>query len=241
MLLSPIFDIIKYAYNRRDKLLEKERNYNNIMARVGKKTKTKFKLCKELVLLIVVLVAMITTTIVLNIPSESKSTYEEINSAITAYNSANSTSYSTIGEDHVFKNASYTDVTKEINQSQSGTDENVKYVYVLYGTLDSATVLEFLSYINTEAQQREKKKVLFYSSSTVDNQEDKDDADFISDIEKKQEELNKSLGDLVDPIDLLKTPAFYVYKNGSLVFNSTTMDDDASYNWYLMIRKAFSL
>lgn len=211
------------------------------MARVGKKAKAKFKICKELIILIVVLVGMIVTTICLSIPSQATTTYEELNGAISNYNSANSTSYGTLGEDHVYKISSFNDVTGAISSSKSGTAEDAKYVYVLYGSLSNATVLEFLSIINTEAQNREVSTVYYYSSSFVDDQVDKDDSEFVATLESNEQKLNATVTPGVDEIDLLVTPAFYVYKNGSLIFNSNTMDEESTYNWYLMVQHAFKL
>lgn len=208
------------------------------MARVGKKSKTKFKICKELVILVVVLIAMIVTTICLSIPSSSSKLLEEYNNAITAYNSANSTSYATLEEDNVFKKASLNQVADAINDSK-GTEEEPKYAYVLYGTLEKAKILEFLSVMNTEAKNREVDTVLFYSSEKVDNQEDKDDESFLAEIQNDEEVFNSSVLAEIDEVDLLVSPAFFVYKNGELVFNSTSGED--TYNWYIMINKAFSL
>ncbi len=76
------------------------------MARTGRRTKTKFVIRKELIILILVIVAMIVTTICLSIPSAAEKRLEEFNTAITEYNTANSTSYSTLGEDSVIRKAS---------------------------------------------------------------------------------------------------------------------------------------
>ncbi len=207
------------------------------MARVGRKNKTKFVLCKELVILIVVLVAMIVTTICLSIPSKAEKELEEFNTAINTYNSANSTSYGLLGDDHVFKKADLSDVEKAIADS-NGTEEAPKYVYVLYGSLENSTVLEFLSLIDTEAKNRERDRVYFYSSSKVDNQEDKEDESFLAELENDEKVFKENEN---NEVDLLKTPAFYVYKNGELVLSSISYDENALYNWHLMINHAFAL
>ena len=119
------------------------------MARTGRKSTVKFKLIKELVILVAVIVAMIVTTIVLSIPSESEKVLEEINTAITTYNSTNSTSYSTLGEDYVYKKAELKDLKKAIANTEDGTAEDAEYVYVLYGSLNQSTVLQYLATINT--------------------------------------------------------------------------------------------
>lgn len=215
------------------------------MARVGKKNKTKFKLHKELVFLLSAIVIMIAVTIILSIPSESKKTYDEINNAIYAYNATASTSYSTIDEDHVFKKANLGDIKSAIKKSGNGTEEDAKYVYVLYGSLNSAVILQYLSVIDNEAERREVSTVYWYSSEKVEKQEDLEDTKFVSEIEADQEVFNGESEDLVtvgvDPVDLLEYPALLVYKNGKLVFNSNTVEEDGSYNgWDIIISHAFA-
>lgn len=215
------------------------------MARVGKKSNVKFKLHKELIFLLVAIVAMIVTTIVLAIPSESKTTYDELNNAILAYNSTNSTSYATIEEDHVFDKAELKDIKKAIEKTEDGTEESAEYVYVLYGSLNQATILQYLSVINTEAKQRERDVVYLYSSEKVETQEDLEEEKFVAALEKDEQVFNGSNNELVatgvDAVDLTVYPTLLVYKNGELIFNSTTVVEDGSYNWNLLIVHAFSL
>ena len=66
------------------------------MASKSKKNRVKFKWTKELLFLIGALLVMIVVTIVLAIPSRAEKQLDEINTAITEYNTANSTSYYTI-------------------------------------------------------------------------------------------------------------------------------------------------
>ncbi len=209
------------------------------MAKAGRRNKTKFILRKELIILVLVLIAMIVTTVCLSIPSATEKRLEEFNTAITEYNTANSTSYSTLGEDSVIRKASLKQVTKAIEDSK-GTEEEPKYTYILYGSLTNATICQYLSAIDTEAQNREVKVVYLYSSEKVDKQEDKDDADFLNEIDQDEKVFNSDVLEGIDAVDLLKTPALYVYKNGELIFNSVTVEEDGSYNWELIINKAFS-
>lgn len=210
------------------------------MARSVRKNKTKFIIRKELIILILVLVAMIVTTVCLSIPSAAEKRLEEFNTAITEYNSLNSTSYATLTEDHVIRKASLKKISSEISADANGMEENPKYTYVLYGSLSNSVILQYLSVIDTEAQRREVKVVYLYSSEKVDKQEDKDDVEFLADLEKDEDVFNADVLEGVDEVDLLKAPALYVYRNSELVFNSTTLEDDGSYNWELIINKAFS-
>lgn len=210
------------------------------MARSGRRNKTKFVLRKELIILVLVLVAMIVTTICLTIPTAGEKRLEEFNNAITEYNTANNTSYSTLTEDSVIRKASLKKLRSEITDDSKGTEDNPRYTYVLYGSLEDATIIQYLSAIDKEAQQREVKVVYLYSSEKVDKQEDKDDTEFLADLEKDEDVFNADVLEGVDEVDLLKTPALYVYRNGELVFNSTSLEEDGSYNWELIINKAFS-
>ncbi|MDE6241628.1 MAG: hypothetical protein K2M08_04295 [Anaeroplasmataceae bacterium] len=213
------------------------------MARSVRRNKTQFVLRKELIILILVLVAMIVTTVCLSIPSASEKRLEEFNSAITEYNSANGTSWGTLDEDSVIRKASLKKLSSEITADAKGTEEEPKYTYVLYGSLSDSVIIQYLSTIDKEAQQREVKVVYLYSSEKVDKQEDKEDVEFLADLEKDEAVFNADVLEGVDEVDLLKTPALYVYRNGELVFNSTTIEDDASYSsngWELIINVAFS-
>ncbi len=210
------------------------------MARSIRKNKTKFVLRKELIILVAVLVAMIVTTICLSIPSQQEKRLEEFNNAITAYNNANSTSYTTLDDDSVIYKTSLKKLDTAIKNTSDGTAENPEFVYVIYGSLTNSTICQYLSSIDIEAQQREVEKVYLYTSEKVDNQEDKDDAEFIAELENDEKVFNSKVLDGIEKVDLLNTPALYVFKNGELVFNSFTLEDDGSYNWELIINKAFS-
>ncbi len=84
------------------------------------------------------------------------------------------------------------------------------------------------------------KTVYIYFSDKVDRQEDKEDTDFLNDLEQDEKIFNSDILEGIEEVDLLKTPALYVYKNGELVFNSVTIEEDGSYSWDLIINKAFS-
>ena len=120
-----------------------------------------------------------------------------------------------------------------------------EYVYVLYGSLNSATILQYLSTIDNEAKQREVSKVYWYNSSKVEEQEDLSDSEFLAGLENDQKVFNGSNDSLVaagvEAVDLLDCPALFVYKDGQLVFNSVTVVEDGSYNWEIIISRAFSL
>lgn len=209
------------------------------MAKVGFRNKTKFKLCKELVILVCLLVAMIATTICLSIPSKNEKMLNEFNEAISLYNTTNSTSFGTLTEETTIEKTSLKGIEKTLKASASSSEDS--YTYVIYGTLTDAKICQFLSVIDAEAQNREVEKVYFYDASKVESQEDKEDENFLAEIENDEEVFNADVLEGVEEVDLLKFPAFFVYKNGELIFNSNTVDEETSYNWYLMINRAFAL
>lgn len=209
------------------------------MAKTGRRSTTKFILRKELIILVLVLVAMLITTICLSIPYGNEKNLEELNAAITEYNSTTGSSYTLLGEDTVIRKTEMKKVGDHIAESK-GTEADPKYTYILYGSLSDSTILQYLSKIDSEAQQREVKVVYLVSSEKVDTQEDKDDADFLAELEKDEKVFNADVLEGIEEVDLLDTPALYVYKNGELVFNSVPVIEDGSYNWELVINVAFS-
>lgn len=201
------------------------------MARSGRRYKTKFVLCKELIILVVVLVAMVITTICLSLPTKAEKKLAEFNDEINAYNEENGASIALLEEDHVFKKVNLDEVENLIENSG---DESV---FILYGSLSNSTLLSYLSTINTEAKQREIETVYLYSSSKVEKQEDQEDSDFLAEIERDEKVFKAN----DQKVDLLTVPALYVYKNKTLIFSSINVDEDGSYNWNIMLNKAFSL
>ena len=205
------------------------------MARYGKRNVTKFVFTKELGFLIGAIVAIIVATILLSIPNKTDRQIEKYNEAITAFNTANSTQYSTITtEDVVYKDVEYEDMADILKGE--GT------VYVLYGTLNLDTICSNFVTINAEAERREIETVYFLSSeyvdTFVDDEEDEtDEDDFEATVEGYEKDIfNANVLEGVDEVDLMASGALFVYKNGQLVFNSTSYTD---YNWTQIINQAF--
>ena len=206
------------------------------MARYGKRNSTKFVFTKELGILIGVIVVLIVATILLSIPNRTDRQIEKYNEAITEFNTANSTQYATITtEDVVYKDVEYEDMADILKGE--GT------VYVLYGTLSLDTICSNFVTINNEAERREIETIYFLSSEYVDtfedDEEDDDDEDiFEATVEGYEKDIfNANVLEGVDEVDLMNSGALLVYKNGQLVFNSTSYTD---YNWTQIINAAFS-
>ena len=216
------------------------------MASKSRRNKVKFKLTKELVLLITCLVAMITATVVMAIPSRAEKALERYNTAITDYNTKNETQFGFLDKDNVFDelnfHENFDDGDKDNLAKKLASDD---YVYVFYGSLSNGEFLQNLTLINAVAKANEVKKVYLAFSNFIDEAEDKNSASFINESLKPIENtLNKKIdgydGDNVDLTDT-KTPVLLVYKEGTLMFNSQTYKKNAEYNWSTIINKAFTI
>ena len=152
------------------------------MASKNRKNRVKFKLTKELIFLVLGLIAIAVTTIVLSQESASEKKIKSINTAIIDYNLANGSSYNTITGEDVFDIIEYDELKSTI--SKKG------YVYIYYGSLEKAAYLENLASINTAALAAEVKTVYLYYSSWVDGQEDLDAPEFKEEASKREEIFN---------------------------------------------------
>ncbi len=203
------------------------------MASKNRRNNVKFHWTKELIILIVSLVAILTATIVLALPSSSEKLTSEINSQITSYNSSNSTKYSTLSNDNVFKLFDTYDGLKNA-KNESG------YVYIFYGVYSNATFLEQLSNINTVAKNNDVEKVYLYLATEVDNTDDKNATSFKKDMEARKNEMSGNKDSDVADLDLTVYPALFVFHDGKLVFNTQT-DESSELSWTIYLNKAFTL
>ena len=204
------------------------------MARYGKKNGTKFVFTKELGILIGLVIAIVVATILLSIPNKTDRQIEKYNEQITAFNTENQTQYATITKDEiVYVDAVYEDL-KDI-LSEEGT------VYVLYGTLKLDTICSNFVSLNDEAEKKEIEKIYFLSSeyvdTFVDDPADDDDKDiFDATVKSHEEVINAKVLEGIDKVDLNTSGALFVFKDGQLVFNSTSYTD---YNWSQIVNQAF--
>lgn len=188
------------------------------MASKNRKNRVKFKLTKELIFLVLGLIAIAVTTIVLSQESASEKKIKSINTAIIDYNLANSTAYNTITGEDVFDIIEYDELKSTI--SKKG------YVYIYYGSLEKAAYLENLASINSAALSAEVKTVYLYYSSWVDGQEDLDAPEFKEEASKREEIFNKNNDQYdVEDFDITVTPTLLVYHNGDLIFNSQSTNE----------------
>lgn len=209
------------------------------MASKNRRNKVKFKWTKELVFLIVGLVAIITATIILCIPSSSHKTTTAMNEAIYAANLANSQSenssgisYNLLPEENVYVELEFDKLSKKINKEE--------YVYVLYGSTNSTTILKNLSVINTTATDLEIETVYYYSSLWVEETDDTQAEEFKEEQSKIEDKINANKDSDVAEFSLLDYPALLVFNNGKLIFNSQSYEDDYA-TWEMFIQKAFFL
>lgn len=216
------------------------------MASKSRRNKVKFKLTKELVLLLTCIVAMITATVIMAIPSRSEKALEKYNTAITDFNTKNETQYGFLDKDNVFDeldfHESFSDGDKEKLAKKLSSDE---YVYVFYGSLTNGDFLQNLTLINGVAKENDVEKVYLAFSNFIDETDDKNSKKFIDEtLTPIQATLNNKaenyFGDDVDLTDT-KTPVLLVYEGGKLRFNSQTYKKNPEYNWNTIINKAFTI
>ena len=205
------------------------------MASKSRRNKVKFKLTKELIILVVALVAILVATIIMGLPSNEAKKLDEYNGKITAFNNANQTSHQLLSEGHVFKEISYNSLTKKKN--------NDDYTYVLYGTFDQESFVSNLSILNYQAKEYEIDTIYLFLATWVAEQEDTDSIDFNKEVNEKNAVLNENKDKDQNEFDMadIDTATLLVFKDGSLVFNTQTYDESAEYTWNNYINKALTL
>ncbi|MBQ9449320.1 MAG: hypothetical protein IJU60_05545 [Acholeplasmatales bacterium] len=205
------------------------------MASKNRKRKNKFVWTKELIFLIAGLLILIAIAVVINLPTSAEKSLSRYNTAITTYNTDNSTSYTTLPKDHVFKEIDYNGLLNEKTKNE--------YVYVFYGSLTSGTYLEQLSNINTKAKDCEVKTVYLMFADWYENATDKESLSFITELEDREEKLSSGRTEH-DKVSLAAHPALLVFKDNKLVYNTQTYQNATSgddYNWNMYINKALTL
>ena len=209
------------------------------MASKRRKNNAKFKWTKELIILIVAIIAIVATTIVMSIPSEKEKYTKELNNAIYMANvnssqGENPTNYSTLPTDNVFSEVNHKNLLKKINKEE--------YVYVLYGSLNNSIVLANLSVINSVCTEEEIKNVYIYSSLWVEETEDLETETFKEKQSAIEADLNSKKSKDVEEFTLLEYPALLVFKDGELIFNTQSYEDiNDKVSWSVYIQKAFML
>lgn len=211
------------------------------MASKSRRNKVTFKWTKELIFLIVFIVGMITLTVVLAIPSNAKRNLTKYNEAITTYNSANSTSYSTVPSDNVFEEISG-GYDKQVANVMDVVKES-EYTYVFYGSLSNSTFLEQLANVNTYAKNYDVDKVYIFLANYVTDCEAEgttSTSTYNNQIKEYNNKLNEGRTADCKEFDMSSYPAFLVYKDGGLLFN-TQVDEDSLNTWSQYLNKAFGL
>ena len=205
------------------------------MASKRKKNRVKFKWTKELIILLVLIVAMIGATIALSFPTAERKRIDKYNNAITTYNTENNTSYSTLSDKERFRDISFSDLYKKKKSSS--------YTMVFYTTLKTGDFIAQMAKIDSLAEKFELKYIYilyasYVSDASTDKKETKDYRDHLDDLE---EEINSDVDKDQDPFDMETYPVVLLFKDNTLIFNSETYKDDTNSSFALCITKAFSL
>lgn len=214
------------------------------MASKSKRNRTKFKWTKELIFLISAIVVLVVAAILINIPTKASVQLDKYNNAITAYNTQNSTQFSTLPSNHVYKEISI----KGLKKKKKSDD----YTFVFYCSLKNPTVCEYLSKINETATDLEIKTVYLWFADYVEGSDEdtKKTVKYHDKVNEYNNIINDNINSLVedggiyykqDNFDLEIYPALLVFKSDSLVYNSQTYsesDDDSQYNWDIYVASA---
>ena len=214
------------------------------MASKSKRNRTKFKWTKELIFLLCGIVVLIVAAILINIPTKASVQLDKYTNAISAYNTTNSTQYSTLPSNHVFKEVSIKSLKKK--------KKSDNYTFVFYCSLTDATSLEYLSKINSAATNLEIKTVYLWFADYVENSDadTKKTVKYHDKVNEYNNIVNDNINSLVsdgsiyskqDNFDLETYPTLLVFKSDSLVYNSQTysLSDDADqYNWDMYVTTA---
>ena len=205
------------------------------MASKRKKNRVKFKWTKELIILIVLIVAMIGAAIALSFPTAERKRIEKYNNAITTYNAENNTSYATLSDKERFRDISFDDLYSK--KKSSG------YTMVFYATLKTGDFIAQMAKIDDLAEKFKLKYVYilyasYVSDASTEKKETKDYRDHLDDLE---EEINSDVDKDQDPFDMETYPVVLLFKDNTLIFNSETYKNDTNSSFALCITKAFSL
>jgi hypothetical protein len=207
------------------------------MASKSRRNKVKFKWTKELIFLIVFVVAIGAVSLTLGLVKKfSGRDIKAVNEAIAQFNSSESQTVYTIDTyKNVFKPISYNGLV-----SQKASSD---YKYVWYGTLTSADYLRYLYQINEYAEQYEVSTVYLYYADYVQdaiNNDTHNTESYKTTLKTMEDKLNAGRTE-AEPIDLEKYAALFVFKDGKLVYNSQIANESDQYNWENQFVKAFSL
>lgn len=202
----------------------------------NKRKGTKFKWTKELVILLSALAVFIVAAVILNLPTSAERRVNKYNEAITAYNTTNSTQYTTLAKDNVYKDISHDDLASKKNQDA--------YTYVLYGSFSDGTFLDELYKINAAAKNYKIELIYVCDSAWYTDQEDKDTVEFRALVTEKEAALNDKVNKDQKDFDVSLGTTLLVFKSNELVFNSQTYsssDSSAEYDWNKYVNKALTL
>ncbi len=168
-----------------------------------RREKFKFKWTKELVFLIVGLLAVIITTIVLALPNKEDKFLDRWSAA------------------QLPRDGKISEISESALLDKLG---NGSYVFVFYGTPDDETSVTNIKTVETAAENFEVDNVYWLDATEVFKTTDeiKGTQDFKNKIDAREEALGG--------VDLLKYGTFWVYdKEGKLVLDSTTFDNGETF------------
>lgn len=196
------------------------------MARSTKrrKAKTKFRLTKELIFLLLFLVVIAISTGLMGIKSKK----DVLLSKITTAQQAAGQSQNLLTEDNVYGEISYKKLVTKVKKSS--------YTYVYYGSYSDQSYLSNMETINQRAQKYDVKKVYLLDSSWATSL-DTSDKTYGETNNETLTQVEKAL----DDVDLKTMNQLWVFKDGKIVFNSKDLIEDKYQPapWNFVIEQAF--
>lgn len=164
-----------------------------------RKVKFKFKWTKELIFLIVGILALIAVTVVLSLPSKLdklRKTWSE----------------ASLSKETVITEIKYEDLVKEIKK-ESG------FIFVFYGTPADSNSVTNIAKIDNLAQTFEVDKVYWLNSEEVFSADDekKNSTDFIQMVDGWESALSVE--------DMTVSSSFFMYQDGEIKMDSTTKEN----------------
>lgn len=173
--------------------------------RKGKRNKFSFVWTKELIFLILGIIAMIVAVIIMIQPSAKEKFYDTWSAKLSDSDTA-------LATDHIYSKISLSDLGKKVKNSD-------EYIYVFYGTEQDSTCVSNIELFNATAQSFKITKIYYLNADFVYDEENKTTRSFQLEIDEKEAKVNSQC-------DFFNYPSLWVFHNGDLVFTSDKYRDE---------------
>ncbi len=175
------------------------------MASRVSRNKTKFTLTKQFIFLVIFIIALVGSSIYFSLPNGSDKIYK-------SYAEVATETDVTLSKEHVFVGTTLNGLERKINNNKD------EYLYVYYGMPSCSNCVANIETFNQAAKYFDVEKVYYLNATFIEkyDAENEDDAAKVDAMEAK-------VG-----FDLFDYPTLVVYKNGKVVFDSSTYKDEST-------------